>query len=234
MSEEIKTPSVFQTAQRSKAYLKLGISSVSGGGKTMGAILMAKGLVDGDLSKVAFIDTENESANLYSHLGPYQIVPFAPPFHPHRFVTLIEMAEKEGFECLIIDSTSHEWEGEGGILKIHAAMPGNSFTNWNKVNPLHDAFLKAILQSKLHIICCMRRKQDHVQTQKGGRTVIEKMGLREIQRDGFEYELTLNLEVSQEHMAISSKDRTGLFPATAPFMISEETGKTLREWNEGS
>ena len=46
----------------------------------MGAILIAKGLAKGDLSKVAVIDTENGSANLYSHLGKYNVLKLESPY----------------------------------------------------------------------------------------------------------------------------------------------------------
>ena len=54
-------------AKRSKAKLRLTIDGPSGSGKTYSALLIAYGLC-GDWSKIAVIDTERESANLYADL----------------------------------------------------------------------------------------------------------------------------------------------------------------------
>ena len=104
-------------ATRKKAKIRLGLSAVSGGGKTYSAILVAKGLCT-DLSKVAVIDTENGSADLYAHLGDYNVLPLTAPFSPERYIEAIRTCEKSGMEVIIIDSISHEWAGKGGCLEI--------------------------------------------------------------------------------------------------------------------
>jgi len=221
--------SAIRRARRSNIPLKLGVSGPSGSGKTYSSILLAKGLMGGSLEKVVLLDTENGSGDLYSQLGDYSVLPFAPPFEPQRYVKAIEYCIAEGFECIIIDSTTHEWQS---CLDIHAKIPGNSFAAWAKVTPMHDAFVNAILQAKCHIICCMRRKQDYsMEKNDKGKIEIVKVGLKEIQRDGFEYELTANFSIEMNHTATMSKDRTGLFPPDLPFVINEDTGKKIREWN---
>src|SRR5215216_5505381 len=100
-------------ATRKKAKIRLGLSAISGGGKTYSAILIAKGLC-GDLSKVALIDTENGSADLYAHLGEFNVLPLQAPFTPERYIQAIHECEKSGMEVIIIDSISHEWDGKGG------------------------------------------------------------------------------------------------------------------------
>ena len=102
-------------ATRKKAKIRLGLSAVSGGGKTYSAILIAKGLC-GDLSKVAVIDTENGSADLYAHLGDYNVLPLAAPFTPERYIEAIRSCEKAGMEVIIVDSISHECDDKGGCV----------------------------------------------------------------------------------------------------------------------
>src|SRR6476660_5937503 len=104
-------------ATRKKAKIRLGLSAESGGGKTFSAILIAKGLCP-DLSKVAIIDTENGSADLYAHLGNYQVLPLKPPFTPERYIEALTLCQGSGIEVIIIDSISHEWEGKGGVLEL--------------------------------------------------------------------------------------------------------------------
>ncbi|HZF99901.1 MAG TPA: hypothetical protein VEY71_02815, partial [Chitinophagales bacterium] len=56
--------------------------------------------------------------------------------------------------------------------------------------------------------------------------------LKEVTREGFEYELTANLEINQNHLATASKDRTGLFANQVPFVPSAATGKMILDWCE--
>lgn len=220
-------------ATRQKAKIRLGLSAVAGGGKTMSAILIAKGLTKGDLSKVAMIDTENGSGDLYAHIGAYNVLPLQQPFTPESYIKAIRECEEAGMEVIIIDSITHEWDGKGGVIDISNSMAGNSFTNWAKITPRHQAFINAILESKCHIITTVRRKQDYEISKDGdGKTKIQKVGLKEITREGFEYEVTTNLELDTNHQATSSKDRTGLFTGQPPFVPSEETGRIILEWCE--
>jgi hypothetical protein len=224
--------SPIKKAQRKEVYLKLGITGPSGSGKSYSALLLAKGIV-GDLSKVLVIDTENGSANLYSDLGEYSVLPFAPPFNPQRYVNAISLGVKEGFSLIIIDSISHEWDGTGGCLDLHTKY-GGKFQDWAKVTPMHKEFIDSILQAKAHVICTMRKKQDYAMVEKNGKTTVEKLGLKEIQREGFEYDLTLNFDINMDHLVTASKDRTGLFSDGLPFKITEETGKKIANWNQGN
>ncbi|ANE52842.1 AAA family ATPase [Flavisolibacter tropicus] len=218
-------------ATRKKAKIRLGLSAVSGAGKTYSAIQIAKGLC-GDLGKVAVIDTENGSADLYAHLGNFNVLPLTAPFTPERYIEAIRTCEKAGMEVIIVDSISHEWDGKGGCLEIVESL-GGKYQDWAKVTPRHQAFLEAILHSPSHIITTVRRKQDYEMTKdNNGRVKVEKSGLKEITREGFEYELTINLEMDTKHNAWTSKDRTGLFIDKPAFVPSEKTGEIIAKWCE--
>lgn len=225
--------SLLRKATRQKAKIRLGLSAVSGGGKTYSAIIIAKGLANGDLSKVALIDTENGSGDLYAHLGDYNVLTLSAPFSPEKYIEAIKECENAGMEVIIIDSITHEWDGKGGILEISNSMTGNSYTNWAKLTPRHQAFIDSILQSKCHVITTVRRKQDYeMVTNAQGKLVPQKVGLKEVTREGFEYELTVNLELDSKHNALASKDRTGLFIGQPDFVPTEETGKLILDWCE--
>jgi hypothetical protein len=136
-------------------------------------------------------------------------------------------------KCIIIDSISQEWEGSGGIIETHSNLPGNSFTNCNRMTPRHQAFVQKILQSSSHIIATIRSKQDYVLTDKNGKIVPEKVGLKGVTRDGMDYEFTVVLDLDIKHQATASKDRTGLFSNPIPFMITEQIGSKIRTWCMG-
>jgi len=216
------------TATRTKILMKMALQGPSGSGKTYSALLLAYGLW-GDWSKIGVIDTENSSAHLYSSLGNFLVLGISAPYSPEKYMEAIGICEHSGMEVIIIDSITPEWDGIGGILEIHSNMAGNSFTNWRKLTPRHNSFIQAILQSSCHIICSIRTKQDYVLTERSGKMVPEKVGLRAIQREGIDYEFTIVLNLDIKHYASPSKDRTALFAGT-PFIISPETGQRISLW----
>lgn len=219
-----------QQAKRSKVKLRVGLSGASGFGKTYSALLLAYGITN-DWTKIAIIDTENNSASLYSHLGEYNVLTLEEPFSPERYIQAIKACESYSQEVIIIDSITHEWSGKGGCLQIHESL-GGRFQDWAKVSPRHQAFIDAILQSNCHVITTVRRKIDYsLDMNNNGRTKVIKHGTKEITREGFEYELTANFElINDKHLAKASKDRTGLFMDKPEFVINAATGKKLIEW----
>ena len=218
-------------AERKKAKIRLGLSGASGFGKTYSGLLIAKGLV-GDWDKIALIDTENGSGELYSDLGDYNVITLEAPYSPERYIEAIKMCENAGMECIIIDSITHEWDGDGGCLDIQTKL-GGRYQDWAKITPRHNAFVQSILTSKSHIISTVRRKQDYEMTTENGKTKVQKVGTKEVTREGFEYELTMNLEfINDKHMVKASKDRTSLFMGQPEFIPSIETGEKIRQWCE--
>lgn len=216
-------------AERRKAKLRLGIAAPSGAGKTWGALKIAFGLG----GKIGMVDTEHGSGDLYAHLGEYDIISLAAPYTCERYVEAIRAFEAAGYTTIIIDSLSHAWAMEGGLLQKHATesqKTNNSYTAWRNVTPQHNALVEAMLQSKCHIIATMRAKQEYA-TEKNdqGKTIVRKLGLAPVQREGMEYEFTAFIDIDSSHNATSSKDRTSLLDGRM-FQINEDTGKLLLEW----
>ncbi|RAK24177.1 AAA domain-containing protein [Flavobacterium aquaticum] len=219
-------------SERRKAKIKMALQGSAGSGKTYSSLLLAQGLTNGDFSKVAIIDTENGSADLYAHLGNYNVLTLTPPFTPDNYIKAINVCEKAGIEVIIIDSISHCWDY---LLDYHSSLAGNSFTNWAKIKPLEKAFMDKILQCDAHVIATMRTKQDYVLNQKDGKFIPEKVGLKAVQRDGIDFEFTLVFDIDIKHFAVSSKDRTGLFMGKPEFTINPSTGRKILEWcNSGT
>ena len=90
------------------------IAGISGSGKTTGALLIAKGIG----GKIAVIDTERGSASLYADLCDFDVVELGPPYTPENYINIIHEAERAGYTTLVVDSITHEWNGQGGILEI--------------------------------------------------------------------------------------------------------------------
>ncbi|MDE3023728.1 MAG: AAA family ATPase [Pseudomonadota bacterium] len=219
-------------AQRQKAKLRLGISAPSGAGKSYSSLLLAFGLG----GKVGVIDTENGSADLYAHLGDYDIIGLQSPYTISKYLAAIKEFEKEGYTTIIIDSLTHAWSGEGGLLdkqgKIADSGKGNSYTAWRSITPEHNSLVEAMLQSPCHIIATMRAKTEYVlETGSNGKQTPKKVGLAPIQRDGMEFEFTIFMDIDSMHIATATKDRTSILDGTY-FKITEQTGKDLLVWLE--
>lgn len=221
----------FAKATRKQAKLRLALTGPSGSGKTTAALLIAKGLG----GKIACIDTERGSASLYSDIVDFDVQELAPPHSPEAYIAAIREAESAGYDILIIDSASHEWNGVGGCLEINEKLAqtkfrGNTWSAWNETTPRHRKFIDALLQSNMHIICTGRSKTETTQTEENGKKKVTKLGMKVEQREGFEYEMTVVLDLTHEnHFAIPSKDRTRLFSGD-PQQITVDTGKTLLAW----
>jgi hypothetical protein len=228
--------STFRKAERKTAKLRAALCGTSGSGKTYSALLLARGLA-GESGRIALLDTERGSGELYADLFEYDVAQITPPFTPERYITLIREAS-HSYDVLIVDSLSHAWAGEGGILEMHdnatkADRGGNSYTAWRNVTPQHNALVEAILTAPCHVIVTMRSKTAYelVDDGKGKKKPI-KIGLAPIQREGMEYEFTLVFDLSVEnHIATASKDRTRLWD-TRNEIIAVRHGTELRKWLE--
>lgn len=233
----------FRRAERKKARLRLGLAGPAGSGKTTSALLIAFG-ISGDWSKIGLVDTENGSGELYAGatiggvlIGDYNVLPLSPPYLPEKYIQAIHLAEQAGLEVLVLDSISHAWAGEGGLLDLHgkissSSKSGNSYAAWREVTPLHNQFVEAMLQSKIHIIATMRSKMEYaIEKGKDGSTTVKKLGMAPVQRDGMDYEFTTVLDLSIEHVASVSKDRTSLFDGRY-FTPGLDTGQVLKFWLE--
>lgn len=217
-------------AERKKAKLRLGIAAPSGAGKTYGALLLAFGLG----GKVGLIDTEHGSGDLYAHLGDYDIISIEAPYTVQKYLQAIKAFEAAGYSTIIIDSLSHAWAGDGGLLDKQGKIAGNGngYAAWRTVTPEHNSLVTAMLSSPCHIIATVRSKQDYVQEKdQNNKTVIRKVGLAPVQRDGLEYEFSVMLNIDEQHITSASKDRTSLFDGRY-FKLSQEIGAELLTWLE--
>jgi hypothetical protein len=222
-------------ARRSATKVRVLLTSPSGGGKTFGALLLAKGLG----GRTVVIDTEEGSSDLYDELHEFDVIDLKPPFTPERYVEAISAAEAAGYEVIVVDSVTHCWSGKGGCLELvddiaKAQFRGNTWSAFSVITPRWRAFVDAILRSSAHIICTGRSKTETAQVEDHGKKKVAKLGMKLEARDGLEYEFTTVLDLVHDgHYATVSKDRTGIFSGD-PKPITVETGKRLAEWLAGA
>ena len=229
MTTSSSTPS-FQKAQRIVKKARIGICGAAGSGKTLSALKIASGLGQ----RIALVDTENNSSVLYADRLDFDVLNLEPPFEIDKYIKAIHQAEAAGYDVLILDSISHAWAGEGGLLDTQGKMADggmNSFTAWRKLTPQHNAFIEAMIRSKLHLIATMRSKMDYVvETNEKGKSVPKKVGLAPVQREGMDYEFDIVFDLDLGHNAQSSKDRSSLFDGRLVSKPDEKIGKQILEW----
>lgn len=224
-------------AERRRAKGRVGIDGPAGAGKTHGALLFAAGLApDG---RIVVIDTEHGSAEMEAgkpNIPAFDVCPLTAPYSPKRYVEAIHACEEAGADVIIVDSLSHAWSGSGGALDQvdRIAGSGNRFTAWRDVTPQHNALVDAILQSPCHVIVTMRTKMEYaLEEDEKGKKRVRKLGMAPIQREGMDYEFGVVFDVDQErHFAKASKDRTSLFDADPPQLLTPKHGERFREWIE--
>lgn len=223
----------FKKAERKRVKLRLAVTGVGGSGKTYSALLLASGLGE----KIAVIDSERESAELYDDLVNFDVFSLSPPHSPRNYIEAIDAAVAAKYDVLIVDSLSAAWNGEGGVLEMvdsltQASTSKNSYMSWNKGTKEHNLLINKILNCPLHIICTLRSKTAYelIETGKGGKAP-KKIGLAPIQRDGIDYEFSIVMDIAREgHLTTVSKDRTGQFIEREPFLITKQTGIEMKEW----
>jgi len=228
---------MFKKAVKHEAKLRMAISGPSGSGKTYSALAVAVPLA-GD-KRVALVDTEHGSASKYADLFDFDVVEF-DNFHPDNFSKAIKAAIDAGYGAIILDSLSHAWNGKGGLLSLVDKFTKQSSgrdtfgAGWKKATPIQDRFVESIVGSPIHIIATIRSKQAYERTKDDrGKTVILKLGMAPIQRDGFEYEFDIFLNMDQDNNAIVSKSRC---PALTGQVINKpdaQLADTLAGWLNG-
>jgi len=224
----------FGKAERTQIPLKIAVTGPSGSVKTMGALLIAQGMAEEENSRVALIDTENKSASLYSDRFDFDTIQLDPPYTIGKYTVAIDAAVEHGYRVLVIDSISHAWSGEGGLLQKKEQLDSrggkqNQYANWAPITKEQESFMAKILHSDIHIICTIRSKQDYALIEKNGKKEVEKLGLAPVQRDGIEYEFTVVFDGAMDHTVKASKDRTGIFKDRI-FTITKDLGKELITW----
>jgi len=225
---------MFKKAERTRSKLRLALIGPSGSGKTYSALLIAEGLG----GRIAVVDTENGSASLYSDLTDYDVCELQAPFTAEKYINAIQEAERGGYQVLVIDSLSHAWAGQGGLLDQHdkitkSSSSKNSFMAWREITPLHNKLVDSIVQSSCHVIITLRTKTSYEVQERDGKKVPVKIALDPVFRAGIEYEATVCLDLSVSgHVATATKDRTSLFDGQY-FVPGRDTGQILKEWLSG-
>lgn len=231
-------------AKRAGARLVLGLAGQSGDGKTLTALYLAWGLAGFDSTKVGFIDTENKRGSLYANalkddqgvVHEFLIGDLEPPFSPARYAQAIKEFQAAGVEVLVIDSISHEHEGTGGLLEMREPLPGQSGKRDNYAKSEHKKMMNVLLQSHMHVICCVRAR-DTVKLEKvNGRTEYIPQGVQPICEKNFMFEMTASLlmhDQGRQQTVLKCPEELRHILGRERGHISAKDGELLRAWVDG-
>ena len=222
-------------AKREGARLVIGIAGVSGSGKTYTALQLAYGLANGNGNKVGFLDTENRRGSLYADSLPtsFLIGDLYAPFSPQRYIDAIREFQSAGVEVLVIDSVTHEWEGTGGCDEI-ASNTNSRMADWKRAKAEHKRFMNVLLQSDMHVICCIRaREKVDFSDPKNPRA----LGIQPIQEKNFMFEMTASLLMhdsgASQTVLKCPAELTGILGNGGRYITSDD-GRALRSWVDGA
>ena len=230
---------IFETVSRAKSKARIAVTGPSGAGKTLSALYLAYGLA-GDWQRVALIDTEHERGRFYANrsdlqTGAFLYAALTPPYSPERYIDYVRSAAQAVGEdgVVIVDSFSHAWDNEGGVLDIKSEIAKrqgkNDYTAWDEAGRIQNSLVNALLSVPCHTIITMRAKMAYaMEINDKGRTVPVKIGLAPVQRDSTEYEFDICLQINREHIACASKDTT--FLDSWQGVVTPELGRQLNEF----
>lgn len=242
-------------AQREGARVVIGLSGVSGCGKTYSALCLAYGMANGNGKKVGFLDTENRRGSLYADDDLYTVIqeqlrlkdkaePFLigdlyAPFSPRRYIDAIQEFQDAGVEVLVIDSATHEWEGIGGCCDI--AEAGNpKVPNWNKAKEQHKKFMNAVLQCDMHVIFCIRAREkakpERQNVDGKEKLVFVDMGLQPIQEKNFMFEMTASLMLHDDGRyqdVVKCPAQLREYLGRGEGYLTAADGMAIRDWIDG-
>jgi hypothetical protein len=227
---------IFKPAQRKSKPIIAAMTGFSGSGKTWSALLLMRGIV-GPEGRIAVIDTEAGSSELYEGLTGFDVLQMPPPYTPERYIEYIDAAKSQGYDGLIIDSFTHVWSGEGGATETHDKMamakPALDMLLWSEVKPPVKRLTDYIKSTGMHVIVTYRMKDAY--EKEGADKVPKHVGSKidGLKQSDYEFDIVFELQAGGQHLAIvTDKNRFPMFKDGLPFLITTEHGELLKKWRD--
>lgn len=246
---------VDEPAVRRRVPILAGLFGVSNSGKTKSAIRLAVGMQRVVGGEIFGIDTESNRMLHYADEFKFRHVPFGAPFSPLDYLAVLEHCKSRGAKVVIVDSMSHEHEGPGGVMEMHASeverLSGGDerkaervkMLAWNAPKSQRRRLLNTITQMDMHVIFCFRAKEK-LKIVPGKQP--ESMGFMPIAGEEFIYEQTVNFllppgarglptweaESPEQRMFLKIPGQFDRI-LNPPRQLDEDIGEQLARWAEG-
>lgn len=187
--------------KRHPVKLSLALGGRPGAGKTTALLQIATAITKPE--KVYIIDTEDRVHFAAEQFPGVQVFALKD-HHPNNFLGAIDYAVKNGFECVVIDSFSDEWDGSNGVLQLVDSQGGDKIRAWGKLTPLHNKVYDAVFEPQIHTLMSVRledKLSDGVVNGRPGKvsTVVPT------QRKDFPYKVNNYAEIDSSHKICFSK-----------------------------
>jgi len=230
-------------AVRKSVPLLVSLAGVSGAGKSYSALLLAAGLAG--KGRVGFLDTENGRGSMYADSPGikaalpegYDIAGMRDPFSPDRYLAAVDEFERHGCSVLVVDSMTHEWEGDGGCCDIAEANKMKGTPNWALAKMKHKRMMNRLLASPMHLVLCLRaREKVLMRKDANGRSEVVPIGLTPIQEKNFVFEMTVSLLLDElTHLPQALKCPEPLLHLfDGRRLLTRKDGEQLRAWSEAA
>jgi AAA domain len=243
----------FKPAIREQVGLLVGLAGGTGSGKTFSAMRMAAG-ISGD-KPFAVIDTEAGRAKHYADQFKFDHGDLKAPFSPEAYAEAILAADSAKYPVIVVDSMTHEWAGEGGVLEMQEAeldrMAGDDFKKreackmaaWIRPKMDHKKMVQRLLQVRAHLILCFRAEEKIEMVREDGKMkIVPKVSLTGINgwipvcEKNLPFELTASFLLTADAPGMPKpiklqQQHKMMFPLDKP--IDEESGRKVAAWASG-
>jgi hypothetical protein len=232
-------------ATRAGAHLLIQLYGGPRSGKTRTALRLARGMV-GSHGRIGVLDTESGRARLHADKisGGFVVGELTPPFTPLRYLEAIEEFVRYGIDILVIDSLSHCWEGQGGVLEMAdgAERAGRrGLLKWLQPKRDYKKLVNFLLSTRLHLILCSRAKQPIeervIEIDGAPKRTLITAPWEPIQDKRLKYEMTIvlpmTLDGEYETDPTRLKAPDDLAHLFAGELLTEATGAAIAKWVNG-
>lgn len=159
MAQETEFQFTSTLAQKEDTPALITLWGGTGSGKTLSALKLARGLAGPD-GMIMVADTENKRALFYAEeSAPWHHVDLQPPFTPAKYEAAAKWMQHKGAKVIIVDSQSHVWQGEGGVLEMADRNSAKGQMKWKDPKLSHQRMMNALCRSRCHMIFCCRQKE---------------------------------------------------------------------------
>jgi len=244
---------VIKKAIREQTGLIIGLAGGTGSGKTFSAMRLASGIA-GDRPFVV-LDTEAGRSRHYADQFNFDIGDLSPPFSPDSYSEAIKAADIAGYPVIVVDSMSHEWSGEGGVLEMHDAevdrMAGTDWkkreavniAGWIKPKMQHKKMVQRLLQVRAHLILCFRAEEKiEMVREEGKMKIVPKVSMTGINgwmpvcEKNLPFELTASFLLTADAPGMPKpiklqEQHKVMFPLDKP--VDEDSGRKVAAWASG-
>jgi hypothetical protein len=227
--------------KREGMKLLISLYGMSETGKTYSALKLMAGM-EPNPNKRGLLDTEGgERGRAYMDAvdGGYMYGALSPPFTVERYIEALMDFIDAGVTTLTIDSASHAWFAEGGILDMAEQSTDKGQNKWAKPKRRLAKLTGKWMHCGLQLILCARGKQPLIEGVVDGRKTLIPGPVVPVQEKSLRFDLTIMALMLGDGEFTVDRKHGGKCPGalrpifSAGTKMDEEMGRRLIAWIGG-